>query len=277
MPCAIQPGLVTLHDRQNGVIWPWDVLHYLWNSPNHSEFFAWVHDPPEEANQRCAEYWSRSSHLPFYQKLTIDNPETTIPIAWHVDGVKIYKTHKAWVYSFSSAIKKGPSLISKSLVLLFREAVMVKPFTHDAVGRIVAYIMKVLQTGLFPSQDFSGNDFPKESVEEIRSGTPFAGGWKGAFACFKADLEARVLVHKLVRNWASDSMCEHCLASRLPQFTYGDFSDRAAYWECMFTHEEFFLLNPASRQSTWLNVPGWDKDRNLDEPWPKNVYTMNFD
>lgn len=243
------------------------MLSYLWNSENHSQFFSWVHDPSTEASQRCEEYWSKVSHLPFYQKLMVDKPEITIPIAWHVDGVKVYKTHKAWVYSFSSACKKGPSLLSKSLVLLFRDAVMVKPFTHDAVGDIVAYIMKVLQTGLFPSKDFSGNDFPKDSIEAQRSGQPFAGGWCGAFACFKADLEARVLVHKLVRNWASDSICEHCLASKLPQFTYGNFCESAAYLDCMFSHQQFLLLNPVGKQSTWTNVPGWDKDRNLDETW----------
>ena len=235
----------------------------MWNSPNHKEFYSWVHDPMHEASDRCVEYWKHVS--PFLRGVTVDEPEKTIPIAWHVDGVKVYKTHKAWVYSFSSAMKKGPSLNSKSLVLLFRDAVMVKPFTHDAVGHLVSYVMKVLQTGLFPDKNFDGEKFPPDSPQALRAGTPFAGGWRGSFACFKADLEARVLVHKLVRNWASDSICEHCLASKLPEFTYGDFSDRALYFECMFSHQDFLLLNPPGKQSTWNNVPGWDKDRNLDE------------
>ena len=221
----------------------------------------------EEASARCAEYWERVSHLPFFEKLDVKNPEKTIPLSWHMDGVKVFKTQKVWAYSHSSAIRKGPSIDTKTLFLLFRDNVMVKPHTHDAVGNLIAYVMDVLQAGMFPSKDPDGNPFPPHSVQAQRAGAYFAGGWCAAFACFKADLEGRVLAHKLVRNWASDSICEHCLASKLPQFTYGDFSDSAAYWDCMFTHQQFLMLNPPGKTSSWVNVRGWDISRNLDEPW----------
>lgn len=265
--CQIHPQRVQLHNRMNGVLWPWDILAHLWESPNHSSFFAWVHDPPSEAQQRCQEYWDRSSHLPFYSKLKLTNPGMTVPIAWHMDGVKVFKTQKVWAYSHSSAVRKGPSIESKILFLLFRDNFMVKPHTNDCVAKLIAYVMDTLGSGVFPSVDENGKAFPANSMEARRAGTTFAGGWRAAFACFKADLEGRVLTHKLVRNWASDSICEHCLASKLPQFTYSDFTDRAAYWECMFTHEQFLLLNPPGKTSAWVNVRGWDITRNLDEPW----------
>ena len=264
--CKIQPDRVQLYNRMNGVLWPWDVLANMWDSPGHVDFFTWIHDPVEEASHRCAEYWNRASNLPFYKKLDIKDPNKTIPLSWHMDGVKVYKTHKVWAYSHSSAIRKGPSIDTKAMFLLFRDSDMVKPHTHDAVAKLIAYCMDVLQSGVFPYNDCEGNPFPATSKQAQRAGSYFAGGWCAAFACFKADLEGRVLAHKLVRNWASDSICEHCLASKLPQFSYGDFTDAAAYWECMFTHDQFLMLNPPGKTSAWVNVRGWDITRNLDEP-----------
>ena len=37
--CKIQPDCVQLHNRKNGVLWPWDVLADMWDSPGHSDFF----------------------------------------------------------------------------------------------------------------------------------------------------------------------------------------------------------------------------------------------
>ena len=98
------------------------------------------------------------------------------------------------------------------------------------------------------------------------AGKEFAGGWRCAFAAFKADLEARVVVHKLVRNWASNSICEHCLASKKPALNYRNFRSDAPFLGHIFTHAEFLMLNPPERQSAWTCVRGWDKDRNLDDP-----------
>lgn len=69
-----------------------------------------------------------------------------------------------------------------------------------------------------------------------------------------------------MRNWASDSLCEHCLASRLPNgFCYGDFSDDAGYFNFLISHRDFLLLNAVGKQSTWTEVPGWHKDRSVED------------
>ena len=143
---------------------------------------------------------------------------------------------------------------------------MIKPATHDDVGYLIGWIMKVLQSGTYPMTDVSGKEWPKGSAARACAGKQFAGGWRCAFAAFKADLEARVIVHKLVRNWASNSICEHCLASKKPPLLYTNFRDDAPFLGHIFTHEEFLMLNPAGRQSAWTSVRGWDKDRNLDDP-----------
>eukprot|EP00439_Symbiodinium_sp_Y106_P037149 s7437_g4.t1 len=142
---------------------------------------------------------------------------------------------------------------------------MLKPDTHDEIGAIIAYVMRVLMTGMFPDVQWDGAPWPEKSLEFKRAGQPFAGGWRACFAAFKADLEARAMVHKMVRNWSCNSICEHCLASKLPELSYGDFSDGASYMQFMLTHDEFLELNPPHRQSSWINVPGWTKDRNLDD------------
>ena len=216
---------------------------------------AWAVDESSELEFRINEYWSYLSHMPFYEDLDLKDPESTIPISWHCDGVKVFKTHKCWVYSFSSCIRKGPSLDTKLLFLDIRDTLLVKPPTHDAVGKLIGYCMDVLMTGNFPQKDYEGRDFPADSLEARRAGLPFASGFKAAFAAFKADLEARVMIHKLVRNWSADSICEHYLASKLPNgFNYGDFSNNAAYFECLFSHSEFLWLNPPTKQSSWVHV-----------------------
>ena len=250
--------------HETGVLWPWDCLQFLWNQ---QKFRGWAHDIEEDLEFRVEEFWKHLEHLPFYTSLQLDNPAGTIPIAWHADGVKVYKTQKVWVYSFSSCIRKGPSLATKMLFVCIRDSLIVKFTTHDSVGRLIGYCMDVMMTGNFPEQDFEGAPFQPGSVEAQRAGSPFCGGWKFAFAAFKGDQEARVLIHKLVRNWAADSICEHCLASKLPNgFVYGDFSDNAAYFECLLSHSDFLALNPSEKQSAWVHVKGWQKDRNLDDP-----------
>ena len=208
-------------------------------------------------------------HLDFYPKLGLREEDWPhcIPLSWHVDGVKVYRSQKAWVYSFGCCTRKGPSIDTKLLFLLFREQEMLKPDTHDEIGAIIAYVMRVLMTGMFPDVQWDGAPWPEKSLEFKRAGQPFAGGWRACFAAFKADLEARAMVHKMVRNWSCNSICEHCLASKLPELSYGDFSDGASYMQFMLTHDEFLELNPPHRQSSWINVPGWTKDRNLDVPY----------
>ena len=216
------------------------------------------------------EYWQNVRHLEFFQKLELEEEDfaTCIPISWHTDGVKIYRSQKAWVYSYAACTRKGPSLESKLLFMLFRDCQMVKPDTHDETGLLVAWCMDVLRTGNFPECQYGGAPWPDGSLEAKRAGMPYAGGWKAAFAAFKADLEARAMVHKMVRNWASNSICEHCLASKVAGLTFGDFTETAAYLNYQLSHDEFLELNPPDRQSTWIHVKGWTKDRNLDVTRP---------
>ena len=171
----------------------------------------------------CKDFWNHLRSEDFVQSLDLVEPGKTIPIVFHVDGVKIYKNQKIWVYSYSSLMrKKGNSLENKAVLLVVRDAQLAKPHTHDTIGRLIGWICKTLQGGRFPLLDWQGNAWPLESVEAQRAGLHFTSDkFRCAFAAFKGDLEARVQIHKLVRNYMSNMICEHCAAGKL--LNYCDF------------------------------------------------------
>lgn len=184
------------------------------------------------------DYWYQVRNEDFVKDLPLDDPAHTIPLVWHTDGVKIYKNH-----SYSSIVKKEHgSLANKMVLLLVRDALLVKNKTHDRIGEIVAYITRTLQTGRYPETDVDGKPFPLHSEQASRAGTLFASGWRSCFAGFKSDLEARAAVHKRTRNYMSNYICEHCPAGKF--LSYRDFTSGAAWQDIRFSHEEFLQLNP---------------------------------
>ena len=246
------------------VIWPWDFFSHLWES---GKFLQWIADEPNEASRRTREYWSHCEHLDFFNRLGL-SPEDCgfcVPLYFHTDGVKIYKNQKAWVYSLSSACRKGPSVSTKLVYILARDTMVVKHKTHDAIGKLSGYICDTLMSGCFPRRDHEGNDFEPGSPAAMRAGEPFASGWSMAFAGFKGDWEARAIVHKMTRYYRTTFICEHCMASYKMDFTFGDFRPEANSQAIRFSHNDFLLLNPPNGQSSWLHVKGWTKDRNLEE------------
>ena len=202
------------------------------------------------------------------QMLQLEEPQKTIPIFWHTDGVRVFKQQKNWIYSYASALKKGSSLQSKLLLLLVRETLVWKPFTHDRIAEVIAWVQRVLQTGKYPDADFTGAPWEEGSLQAKVAGSVFAGGWRCAFSGCKGDWEAKVYIHKLQRSYRHDNICEHCLATKKDGvFYYKDFSPNAAYLSLQFTHAQFMIMTPAEQQSKWQHVPGWTKDRNLEDPW----------
>lgn len=257
-------GCLTLGSKELPILWPWDFFAWLWNT---ERFSGWVSQ--RDASTACRDFWGECEHLSFYSKLGLRRSDHSkvVPLVWHTDGVKMYRNSKEWVYSCASACRKGTSLRTKFVVLVLRETLVIKFKTHDAIGRLIGCIMDCLLTGLYPEKDWNGSDFHPGSVQAQRAGTPFAGGWRVAFAGFKSDLEARVLIHKFVQNWTSTAMCERCPASRLcGEYSFGDFRLDAAYLRDAYSHEDYLRTCPASRLSAWTHVRGWEIHRNLEDP-----------
>ncbi|CAE7199337.1 pif1 [Symbiodinium natans] len=205
--------------------WPWDALNWLYRT---DKLFSWASNDTDRVHEECDAYWRKLAK----ESMDVKGPDArmTFPLNWHADGVRVYKQQKCWVYSYSCALKKGPSLSSKLMLLLVREPLLRKPDTHDAIGKVIGWIQRVLQTGLFPPTDFMGSAWPPDSLEAARANLPFAGGYKCAFSAFKGDWEARAVIHKLQRSYNHNNICEHCPASKLDNgFNYRDFSLNAPY------------------------------------------------
>ena len=249
--------------KETAVLWPWDFFELLTKI---GKFHQWISDDPNRASDRVSDYWSHCQHLEFMDRIGLQPQEygSTVPLFFHTDGVKIYKNQKAWVYSLSSTCRKGTSTTTKFVFVLFRDNMVVKNKTHDSIGKLVGYMIDTLMSGCFPFVDYMGNRFPPGSPAANRAGTAFAEGWKMAFAGFKGDWEARVIVHKMSRYYRTTYICEHCMASYKDDFSFGDFRLGATSQLCRFTHNEFLMLNPQAQQSSWTSVKGWTKDRNLE-------------
>lgn len=244
-------------------LWPWDILSWLWDQ---GHFLQWVCDEKEKASEMVADYWRHCQGQDFFRRLELPESQwaTCVPLFWHTDGVKIYRNQKSWVYSYASACRKGVSTQTKLVLLLLREATIIKDKSHDRVGEIIGYITKVLMSGQFPHTNEDGEPFPMGSREQSRAGAHFAGGWTLAFAGFKGDWEARQVIHKSTRFYNANYICEHCLASRDPNFTFGDLRMSANCLSVRFTHEQYIIMQ-GDRLSSWRHVKGWTKDRNLEE------------
>lgn len=184
---------------------------------------------------------------------------------WHVDGVRIFKNQKAWVYSFSSMIKKEhEALANKMVFLLINDNKVVKYRTHDKIADAIGYACRTLQSGRFPLVDMEGNMFPPSSKEASLAGTWFSKSqWRAAFCAFKSDLEARVHIHKYTRIYMANQICEHCLAG--VEIPYTDFQPNANWTLVRLSHNELMDAMPMDRRSNWQVVPGWNKDRNLED------------
>ena len=143
------------------ILWPWDILHWMWKK---GTFFGWVADEQNTASARCEDYWNHCTHLDFYARLQLEANQhrTTVPVFFHADGVRTYKAQKAWIYSFSSACRKGPSTKNKTCAVGNR---VIKDKTHDAIGKLMGYITSTMQSGQFPDRQPDGSPFAEGSLE----------------------------------------------------------------------------------------------------------------
>ena len=254
-------GTTVIEKWPLALLWPWDILDLLHKQGRLESFISDHPDP----SQRTKLYWQNSSHLDFTKDLDLSEPGRTIPLCWHTDGVQIYRNQKAHVYSFSSATCKGPTLSTKMIFCVVRDTMAVKPQTFDEIGALTKYMLKYLSLGVYPSVDEEGNEFAPGGRENKRAGQPFKFGWKGVFSTWKGDLEARVQQHKMLRNYMSTNICEHCLAGQVGLFPFRDFSPGASWRDTCLTHHQFLQLNPTDKQSVWAEIPGWRKERNVED------------
>ena len=256
-----QDGSSKIAKHRMPILWPWDTLDLLHEQGRIDSFITDHPDP----SVRTRLYWQKSAHLDFTKDLDLSEPARTIPLCWHNDGVQMYRNQKAHVFSFSAATCKGPTLSTKMVLCVVRDAMVLKPDTFDEIGLLVKYIMDCMSLGVYPLRNEHGAEFEPGSRERDRAGQPCKHGWRAVFSAWKGDLEARVSTHKLLRNYMATNICEHCLAGQKGLFPFRDFSRDANWRQTLLTHQQFLDLNPIDKQSVWAAIPGWRKERNLED------------
>ena len=246
------------------VLYPWDILHLLDQQNRLEAFIA----GSSNARERVELFWKQCQRqrLPFIEDLDLSQPKLTIPLCFHCDGVKIYRNQKMFVFSFASSTCKGPTLSTKMVFAVLREAEAVKGETLDDLAHFIGYCLEFLAKGIYPDRDERGRRFRPGTADASRAGTPFTkDGWRACFAAFKADWEGKIQVHKFLRNYNSRNICEHCFASVDGPFAYSNFSPQAPYRDTYLSHDQYVMLEPANRLSAWQCVPGWRKERNCED------------
>lgn len=130
------------------ILWPWDFFNFLWES---GQLFRWIADDGK-APDRVQQYWTRCKHLDFFHGLIWMRRSSILAFLYfHTDGVKIYKNQKAWIYSYAAATRKGTSIKTKSVFLLFRDHTVVKGKTHDSVGKTGCLYDECFENWLLPN------------------------------------------------------------------------------------------------------------------------------
>ena len=254
------------------ILWPWEFFAHLHEA---GKLLQWIADDPATASSRTTEYWEHASELEFFEKLELGREEfgRCVPLYIHCDGVRVYRHQKMFIYSMSSACRKGPSMRTKWVFIVVRESEIVKHKTHASIAALVSYMVETLRSGKYPELDSQGCSWPVGSASASRAGKPFEFNWIMTFAAFKGDWEARQQVHRLNRYYATKYICEHCCASYEEHNTFGDFRMSANCLSLRFTHEQYLMM---STPSPWLCVRGWTKDRNLEEPHPVNKFSVEW-
>ena len=144
-----------------------------------------------------------------------------VPISIHGDGVTYAKTMRAGnesmeVLSWTSMLSSHATLLSSYLIICLVKSVIKTVYfgnTWQAVWRIIIWSLNALSSGLWPSQDWQGRQWPAQSRDAKRAGTQLAGGYAATLWNIRADLEFLAL-HFGLRHYSSNQPCSLCQAAR---------------------------------------------------------------
>ncbi|CAL1130606.1 unnamed protein product [Cladocopium goreaui] len=198
----------------------------------------------------------------------------------HADGAQMYSDDEFFVYSISSVFSSEGCtkdiLLVKIPLAIIPERQMRSKDVRAAVNKVVADVtawsLKICTSGVGPQRGFYNEAFPEKSYRHGLSGKILAGGWKGCYVAFKADLKARVQVHALTRNYLCNLICDRCLAAtgdKCPEsMYYKNFSHTAAWPLTAIDHEMHMQMDTPS---PWSVVEGFNFE-SLSYDWLHNVY-----
>ena len=183
--------LVTRQVLQS-ILLPHELFACLWANYNDefiSRFMGGSSDNVEA-------FWKCVSSSPFYNQHPVKNkvPKSKIiPVSLHGDGVAVTGLGKTWgrscdCWSWCSLLGQG-STIQFNFLIYLRPKLGICPTSVQDLWVLLAWSFKSLSTGLWPSTDHLGNNFPVGSQSALRAGKQLANGYSAVLWSVKGDLD----------------------------------------------------------------------------------------
>ncbi len=218
-------------------------------------------------------YWENALKQPWAQlHPTLKDPERTLPLYFHADGVEIYTSSEYVVWSWSTPTVKGEPFDSQFPLMMipakFMPTAEMRIEAERALVGYINYCFEVLLVGEFPDRDYYGNEL--EGKSRRLAGKKIAGGWTAVFASYKGDAKARKESHLFARHYQAGYICEGCFAGdplkmhAVPkELSYRDFTMKA-WWRKTLVNHEAYVASTAVL-SPWFSIPGARVERVLKD------------
>ena len=181
-----------------------------------------------------------------------DDLAKVVPLGMHGDGVAYMHVKRAGgksleVLSWASLLTKGPTRSSSFLIfLLVKSVVKDSGFLQSwpKAWKAIIWSLEAPATGKWPMLDWDKKEFPQDSLDYHRRGTPLAAGWCGVVFVLRADLEF-LANHFHLNSPASNSPCALCRADRtIEGCPWTDVRTCAAWRATTWKPNEWLAENP---------------------------------
>ncbi|CAE7526378.1 unnamed protein product, partial [Symbiodinium sp. CCMP2592] len=206
------------------------------------------------------EWWKQERDQVYIREISRNNPnyQDMLPLRFHEDGVPTTKSETCNFWSWTTPLASRGSEISRFCIVGVTNS-RVAPETRRCIADIIAWDLRSLERGVFPSCDHNDVPWPAGSARAQKIGQNI--GIRACFSYWAGDMEAHAKSHNLQRHYNKPSICDWCWASsRDKQLTFTDFSSSALWRSTCSYHEP---LPHQEERSVWCSVKGFTKRRRL--------------
>jgi hypothetical protein len=141
------------------------------------------------------------------------------------------------------------------------------PETNTEIVAYIAWCMKVLEGGVFPTTDCYNQPWPPGSWREKmgKERRPIAGPYSGSFVAVTHDAKARKETHLFANFYSCRYVCNLCPAcSHVPLLSWANHRADARWKRYLLSHDGYVESRPTpSHVTPWNQVPGFDITRAL--------------
>ena len=201
---------------------------------------------------------------PMLSRRDVDYKSQAIPIALHGDGVPVDGISRSWaksceIYSWSSMIGRGCTLLSNYLIYFFYSSLIVSTrgrSVREAFFKELVHSLYWAYMGLWPLRDPDGNNIPDEEGKP-KPGSWLAGGYFLVLWGLLGDLEHMATVFGFPRhNARSPCACCQANSSDMPWTDCRNEGPVAARWLTAIFNKVSWLAARRERHIIFT-VPGF--------------------